>query len=521
MEVPQKQSRGIGRYFGRWLPGIFDTQEGLSDQDVERGIRMLTINGVCSMATGSLQGGIFLSAFALALGASNYEVGMLVTIGFVSQLMQIPGLYLVQKVRRRRGLTVVCSAISRLLWTFIILIPVLFAGQGISFLIQWLTVASLVMALCIPSWSSLLRAIVPQETIGKVFARRMAMGTGAALVLTLLGGYFVDWWAIRFPDLSLYAYSLLFLLGLIFAIVELFAIARLPEPHMTQGQDASLLELLAMPIRDGNFRQLMGFIAVWNFAVNMAAPFFIIYMLNRIGLSMFMVTVLAMVSQLTNLLFLRIWGRLADRYSNKAILSISGPLFLLAVLAWSFTTMPEQYFLTLPLLFLIHILSGLSLAGMNLGASNIALKLSPQGAAHAYMTAFGLAGSIAGALAPMAGGVISDFFATRELSLAINWSEPSRQISIYALNFKALDFLFGLAFLVGFVALNRLSRVTEEGQVTEGDVVDELVSEVVSPLRSLSTFAGGRFLTLLPLHMLWERGKAAPKDRDKSHLHKG
>jgi hypothetical protein len=176
----------------RFLFGIFETQERLDANDTARGIRLLTINGVCSMATGALQGGIFLSAFALAIGASNYEIGMLATIGFASQLMQIPGLYLVQKFGKRRGITVISSGVSRLLWVFILLIPVLFVDQGVSFLLFWLGLASMTMAVCLPSWNSLLRDTVPSDRMGQVFSRRLALGTALGLTLTL------DWIA-RWP----------------------------------------------------------------------------------------------------------------------------------------------------------------------------------------------------------------------------------------------------------------------------------------------------------------------------------
>jgi hypothetical protein len=47
--------------------------------------RLITIDGVCSMVLGSLEGGPFLTAFALALGASTYEIGLLASIAFLSQ----------------------------------------------------------------------------------------------------------------------------------------------------------------------------------------------------------------------------------------------------------------------------------------------------------------------------------------------------------------------------------------------------------------------------------------------------
>ena len=484
------------------LRGVFTTQERLDEDDVARGLRMITANGVCGMSAGALQGGVFLSAFALAIGASNYEIGMLAAIGLLSQVMQLPGLYLVQRFGARRGITVVCAGTSRVLWIFIVLIPFLFAGQGISFLILWLLATSFVMSTCNPAWNSLLRAVVPADRFGRFFSRRLAVGTTAALLLTLLGGYFIDWWSTRDPASSLYAYSVLFFVGLLFGLAELVAIARIPEPTMERDATVDLFGLLSTPLRDGNFRQLLVFIALWSFAVNMAAPFFIIYMLDRIGVSLFMVTVLATISQLTNILFLQIWGRLTDRFSNKTVLSISGPLFLLAVLAWSFTTLPERHVLTVPLLVAIHVLSGVAMAGITLGATNISLKLSPHGAAHAYMTVFGLAGALTGAVAPVVGGVIADFFAFREMSLTFNWSEPARQVSMYAAHFRALDFLFALAAIVGFVALNRLTRIVETGEATEGGVVDALMSEVVMPLRSLSSVAGIRRLAAMPVDTL-------------------
>lgn len=484
------------------LKRLFATQERLSDSDVERGLRMLTANGVCAMSVGALQGGVFLTAFALAIGASNYEIGMLASIGLLSQLMQLPGLFLVERFGARRGITLLCAGVSRLLWLFILLIPLLFAGSGVSFLLLWLLVANLVMSTCNPAWNSLLRAVVPADRFGTFFANRLAVGTTVALLLTLAGGYFVDWWGSRFPELSLYAYSVLFGVGLLFGLAELIAIARIPEPTMERRESVDLLGLLAGPLRDDNFRQLLKFIAPWSFAINMAAPFFVIYMLDRIGLSLFAVTALMTLSQVTNILFLRIWGRLADRFSNKAVLSISGPLFLLAVLGFSFTTLPESHSLTMPLLIAIHMLSGISTAGVALGAGNISLKLSPHGTAHAYMTVFGLAGAITGAVAPIVGGVLADFFAVRELSMSFHWTEPGRQLSVYAMNLRALDFIFALAAVLGFLSLNRLVRVVEEGEVTEGKIVDALVNEVVMPFRSVSSVAGIRRLAVMPVESL-------------------
>lgn len=484
------------------LGGVLRRKEQLSPADLKRSRHGLMIDGVCSTSMVTLQGGPFLAAFAIHLGAGNYEIGLLATIGFLSQFMQIPGMLMLRKVPYRRAIVVAGAGLARSLWVFIVLIPMLFAGRGVTFLMQWLFLAAMAGALAGPAWNSLIRDIVPQDSMGRLFSRRMILGTSAALVLTLGGGLFVDAWGGWFPAHRLYAYSLLFALGTVFGIVGLIAIYRLPEPTMPQGESTAIWDLLLRPWKDGSFRGLLGYIAVWTFAMNLAGPFFIVYLLERIGLSLGMVTMLVVISQVSNLVFLRIWGRLADRFSNKSVLSVSGPLFLLAILLWTFTTLPEKHVLTIPLLVAIHVLSGISTAGVSLASANIALKLSPSGLAHSYMTAYGMAGALAGAVAPMLGGVLADFFASRQMDISLSWSEPSKTFSTYALNLRALDFLFLGAFLLGLVALRFLRYVREQGEVEDRVVREELLTETFATFRVISTVPGLRHLVAGPVSVV-------------------
>lgn len=484
------------------LSRLLVTSEQLNEHDIRRGSRLLVVDGVCAMGMGSLAGGPFLAAFALAIGASNYEIGMLVTIALLSQLMQLPGLALTRYFPKRRAIVTISAGIARLLWLFIILIPLLFVNRGITFLLQWFMIAALVGAVAGPAWNSLLRDIIPQQQFGRVFAQRMVLGTALALGLTLFGGWFVDRWTAVAPDTALYAYSCLFALGLALGLVATFVVARLPEPTMAKNPQVSVMNLVIDPVKDHNFRKLLVFLAFWSFAVNMAGPFFVIYMLQRIGLSLSIVTILTVSSQLANLLFLKLWGRLADRYSCKAVLAASGPLFLFSVLAWCFTTMPERYLLTIPVLFVIHILSGIGLAGVNISATGIALKLSPSAKAHGYMTVFGLVGALAGACGPLVSGLLADLFAARELSLTLNWSDPTRLLSVYALNFKALDFVFLIAFAVGMFAMRRLSAVTEEGRIPHTNVLNEVFDQAMLPIKMISSVEGLRNRIALPVASL-------------------
>jgi len=227
-----------------------------------------------------------------------------------------------------------------------------------------------------------------------------------------------------------------------------------------------------------------------------------VYMLKRLGLSMSFIIGLSIVSQVMNFMFLKVWGRYTDRFSNKSVLAICGPLFILSILAWTFTTMPERYFLTIPLVVAIHIVMGLSSAGVSLASGNISMKLAPEGQATAYLATNTIANSIAAGIAPILGGKFADFFSGRELAWTLEYTSPGGTFALPTLNLQQWDFFFAIAFLIGLYSMHRLAMIKESGEVSEKIVARELVTEVRSQVRILSSVEGLRQMVSFPLAMI-------------------
>ena len=227
-----------------------------------------------------------------------------------------------------------------------------------------------------------------------------------------------------------------------------------------------------------------------------------VYMLKRLGLSMSFIIALSIVSQVMNFMFLRIWGRYTDRFSNKSVLAISGPLFIVSILAWTFTTMPEKYFLTIPLLIVIHVVMGLSSAGVSLASGNISMKLAPQGQATAYLAANTIVNSVAAGIAPVLGGKFADFFAGRQLEWTLKYTGPVKEFSLPTLSLQQWDFFFFFAFIIGLYSLHRLAMVKEVGEVEEKVVAQELLAEVTSQVRILSSVEGLRQMVSFPFGIM-------------------
>ncbi|MEX1310688.1 MAG: MFS transporter [Candidatus Sulfomarinibacteraceae bacterium] len=489
--------------------GWLQPTDDFDEEQRDRGLRLLTLDGMSTQVMGALTGGALLVAFALMLGASLTVIGLIAAVGPLSQLLQIPAIWIVEKLRRRKALVVVTLALSRTAWFAVAAIPWLVPQQHrVTALLLSLAVTFGFASISSSAFNSWKRDLVPDENMGIFLARRLSLATAAGAVVTLAAGFSIDWGGRHLGD-PMTIYSILFLLGGFFGLLGVGFLGRIPEPRMALPDGRGILATLAEPLRDEGFRPLLWFLASWNFAVNMAAPFFTVYMLSRLGLPVGWVLALSVISQVANVSFYPIWGRLADRFSNRSVLGLSGTLFIVCIAMWPFTTMPERYVLTLPLILGIHVLAGISTAGVNLCAGGIALKMAPRGKATAFLATNALISGAAATLAPAIGGVLADLLADEHLTMEMRWtSSESLRMMLTAMDIEGLDFIFVTAVLLGIYALHRLIAVPEKGRVDDGLAVNEVYFEVRRAIRHVGNIAGLRRMTTFPFAILrpWRRG---------------
>jgi MFS family permease len=493
----------------------FPVKDALTEKELEAGLRSVVKDGLTSQAMATLTGGPFIVALALALGAPNIAVGLLSAIPLLVQLIQIPSIYLVERFKVRRAICVGFSSAGRAFWLLVAVIPlfVLPPGIGLIWLIVAILMQSSIGAVSACSWNSWMRDLVPQHRLGVFFGKRMALATAVGIPLGLVGALGLDYWKAVSPDSVLLGYSLLYVLGFLVGMLGVYFISTIPEPRLTVAEEKpQFRKMLLEPFKDGNFKNLVIFLAIWAFAGGLAAPFFAVYMLVALHLPLALVMALTVLNQFVSVLFLRVWGRLSDRLSNKSVLRVCGPLFMLCVVAWPFTLMPEVHLFTLPLLFLIHVFLGVATAGVSLASGNIALKLAPAGNATRYLAANSFVNSLAAGIAPIIAGLLADLLIEQQFSWTFNWISPGGTFTLLILHLQRWDFLFVLAFLIGVYSIHRLALVREEGEVKERVVLQALLSEVRGAA-SVFSVTGLRSLTRFP--SLLRRGPSSTK-RDMS-----
>lgn len=478
---------------------MLEPQAEISEAQREAGLARLIYEAGYSSATASLTSGVILTAFALHLGASNLQVGVLASAPFLGQLLQAPAVLLVERVRRRKAIAVISSIIGRSMLALMALALFLPPGLAIAAVIcgQFILCGFGAVGGC--AWNAWLRDLAPQERLGAVFSRRTVYTTSVSLIAGFAAALLLDRTA-EGSGARDWAFAGLYLGGCASGLISAAVVSRMPEPLMPPPapEPLGLFDLLRRPLADPNFRRLIRFLASWQFAVNLATPFFTVFIVRQLGFDMTFVMVLSVVSQITNLLAVRSWGALSDRFAHKSVLAVATPAYILSIVGMVGASQLGDSQAGMIYLIALHMLMGTAVAGVTLAIANIALKLSPRGEATAYVATSALTSSLAAGIAPILGGLLADFFAARRFELLLRWTSPQGVALISPITLSSWDFYFLGAGLFGLYALHRLSFVEEEGQIDRREMAQQVWFETRRVVRNLGTVSGLRALTDLP-----------------------
>ena len=195
---------------------------------------------------------------------------------------------------------------------------------------------------------------------------------------------------------------------------------------------------------------------------------------KTIGLPLSYIIAFGILSQLSSIASIQMWGRYSDRYSNKTIISIAAPIYICCILAWTFSAMFASTLITIAFLALIHILTGIATAGINLAVNNIGIKLATKEEAIVYISVRNMIVAFVSALGPIMGGLLIDYFTNRNLTWTIQWSGPDGDVAFQLLHLNNWNFLFVIGGLCALLSLRLLKKVKEEGEVQKDLVVVEM-----------------------------------------------
>jgi MFS family permease len=480
-----------------------EPQDCVNPHEVEYAKRLLVHDSAWATVCGALFGGVVLAGYALQAGAGPLEIGLLAAIPYLSQMLQLPATLYIDRKGRRKRLAVPLLAGARLIIVGLALLPLWpTSAASVPLLLLGkfgICAFSSVAGCAVNSW---IHQLLSGQPLGQFFSRRLFAGTVLGCVFTLAVGWLVEHPPQGEPNL---AYAIAFAGSGIAGLISTVYLARCPEPRtLPAGPAVSVRSKLAAPFRDPAFRPLLVMLAAWNFASNFTAPFLTVYLLQQLGYGMATVTGLWVVNQATNALTLYSWGRVSDRLSNKAVLSVALPVFFACTVALVFARAGAPYGLQLALLVGVHAMMGVVGGGIGLATGNLGLKLAKPSEGTSYLAAVGLVSSVAGGLAPLVAGVVAQWLQDNQFSLVVRWVSQSATREVSVLHFQHLEFLFAIGALLGLGVMHALSRVREGEEVSERRVVQEMLFEAQRTVDQISS-AGGLLSSLFAFDRFTER----------------
>lgn len=427
--------------------GSVPTLAPLSPAEVRRGMRISILEGAIAnihiTITGTIGGSVFLTGFALLLGANSFQLGLMGALPFIGQAFQFVGAYLEERMGNRRALVLYGALAGRLIWALLLALPFLSFLQGAQLAIFFagLACSYAFNGIAANAWMSWMSDLVPPQRRGTYFGVRNTVAALAAMAATFLAGWTLD--AFRARGQEAPGYAVIFGMAVLAAVAAAALIARQPEPPLRPGARVSPAALFGAPLRDRRFRDFMLAGTGWALVTGIAIPFFSAYGLNTLRLSFATLGLTTIVTSAVSLVFGPLVGRLQDRYGYRAVL-------VACVLGT--VPLPWGWILSTPTniapLWLTAIFSGVFWPGLNQGLANVLMDRAPAGcrgaALAAYSAATGLgtlvAGLLGGALAMLLAGASVSFGPVTLAGLACLFALTSLGRAVMAAVFwKTLD----------------------------------------------------------------------------------
>lgn len=370
-------------------------------------LRLSIADGIFANIFANLTGGIFLGAFALLLGCTPWQLGLIAAIPFFGNFAQILGAFLLEKIPRHKTLTIVFAAAARLSWfpltVAVLTTPLQGFGHLVGLLFLTVTCYHFLAAISGVSWLTWMSALVPAEIRGRFFGLRNAAVGAAAMLSTLLGGLFLDWCKKHYGSLfPRPGFGVLFSIGLVCGLISLLFLSLKAANNQPAPAKTRFAGSLGAALRDRNFIKLVQFAALWSFAVNVASPFFLIYMLEELKIQYTWISLYTVLSATADLIGMWLWGHFSDRYGNKPVLTIGVTMVSAFPLTWLFTSQnPLTIVLLIPA---IHLMGGFFMAGYNLCSVNLIFKTVARSSNASFFALWAACNGLAAGVGSLVGG---------------------------------------------------------------------------------------------------------------------
>ena len=272
-----------------------------------------------------------------------------------------------------------------------------------------------------------------RENRGKYFGKRNVIVGASGVITTLVAGFIV----------GAFGFAVIFSIGLVLTIFSLPIFMRMYEPvspkvfhykHDFAFNPKDWIKSVQINARLAIFTL---YSTVFNFAVQMAAPFYTVYMLKDLAIGYELFSVMIIAGAATRLISFKYWGYLTDKYGSRKILLVTGVFACFTPFGWMLSSAAWQ-------IFLVKIFDGFIFAGMDQVVFNYLLDATPANKRPQHVANYNFFAGLGIVFGAVTGGLIAE----------------SMQNSTFLI-FTGLQIVFFSSFIICIGASLLLSRVKE------------------------------------------------------------
>jgi MFS family permease len=401
--------------------------------DSRKNLWILTLEGVPAIIMLTLLGGPFLTGYLLHLGATSQQIGLVLSMTTLVNVVQIGIAYWMQKVTNRYWFLVIFAGLHRICWAATGLIPFLFPSElWIAVYLVLYSLAFLGNAIASLVWTSLVGDMVPAGIRGRYMGiRNMILNALGSLVL-FIGGQLLD----KFPGQQ--GFNYLFIGIGICTVLNIVAYANYPKIPLAKSTESSFLPMLKKPFQDRMFLKAAMFLSLWLFLQGIVVPLFSYVMLHILEINYEWISIITVVQTAAMMLSFYIWGNLNMKYSNKRLLYCTLPIIASACMMWGLLSVLPVMVVLLG----VHILLGIGVGGFNQLSFNFIIGDTPKSERPMFIAVYSAMTGFASFLGPILGGWLYE-----KLQDAPDWIQTYGLSTIIGILLLALGLLLGRAVL--------------------------------------------------------------------------
>lgn len=352
-------------------------------------------------------GETYVTPYALELGANNAQIGLLTSLtGMFGPISQIFGSKLIEKYSRKK-IVVWAVILQASMWLVLLSLGLIFLKYGNTFFLIPLLIFSYILyaasgSLGGPAWFSLMGDAVPQEIRGKYFSKRNRISGGVSIIATLIASiwlYYTKQW-----EIIIIGFIVLFFIAAIARYISAYFLTKhYVKPIKLEKEYYFSFWQFLKKAPHNNFGRFTIFVVLINLSMNIAGPFFAVYMWKDLQFNPIWFTAVNVAGSIFVILFVPLWGKFADKYGNRETLKIGAIIISIIPFFWLFSENP-LYLMLVP-----QLISGLGHSAFGLATSNFiydAVTVQRRGIVVAYYSVLNGVGVFIGATL---GGLIAQY----------------------------------------------------------------------------------------------------------------